>query len=366
MRTKLGKYATARLSASSNPGILLNGELPLQPFSVYNQDMYDHIHAQRRRRRRYLKKRRLTEEEVDHLFPLRTYKDWLDGGAERDLEIRGITAQLKEEDDEALQGDMPQENSENATSTPEDPSKEATTITTSMVPGQTSATTSDESQQPRSEVDLGSPFMEMHFDSGTCAICIDAFEDEDIVRGLICGHVFHQDCLDPWLIKRKACCPMCKRDYYLKNNEDPEGSENGDGADQESTVAMPEIELRTIADRVEEILQRNPELEEQAKQSIGRYLSWRWRAFWALMGISKQDLINSAIASEDERRRANLRAENANSTADAARTAEPTDATDVAIDNVANADATDVTIDNVANADASETAATRDRVERMV
>ena len=48
----------------------------------------------------------------------------------------------------------------------------------------------------------------------TCAICIDNLDDDDDVRGLTCGHAFHAACVDPWLTSRRACCPLCKADYY--------------------------------------------------------------------------------------------------------------------------------------------------------
>jgi hypothetical protein len=56
----------------------------------------------------------------------------------------------------------------------------------------------------------------------SCAICIDTIEEDDDIRGLTCGHAFHASCLDPWLTSRRACCPLCKADYYIPKPR-PEG-----------------------------------------------------------------------------------------------------------------------------------------------
>ncbi|EAS36921.3 RING finger domain-containing protein [Coccidioides immitis RS] len=58
----------------------------------------------------------------------------------------------------------------------------------------------------------------------SCAICLDGIEDDDDVRGLTCGHAFHASCLDPWLTSRRACCPLCKADYYVPKPR-PDGSD---------------------------------------------------------------------------------------------------------------------------------------------
>ncbi|KAF2763659.1 hypothetical protein EJ03DRAFT_62401 [Teratosphaeria nubilosa] len=57
-----------------------------------------------------------------------------------------------------------------------------------------------------------------------CAICLDTLEDEDDVRGLTCGHAFHGACVDPWLTSRRACCPLCKADYFVPKPR-PEGDD---------------------------------------------------------------------------------------------------------------------------------------------
>lgn len=345
MRTKLGIYATARIS-NINSSNVLAGDFTMQAYSPYNADITAQI-RRARRRRRYTKKRRLTETEVDHLFPVRTYRDWLDGGAERDADDRDIHAMLKEENDEELVESTPEapatENSPNSEepgnaaaaaaaaaanetdasektaekpveSQTEDISKSANAAGENVAPAEAVGSSSN------SEMDLGSPNScnyDIHFDSGTCAICIDAFEPSDQVRGLICGHVFHQDCLDPWLTKRKACCPMCKRDYYLKRpnangggGEDAENVEDNENADIDSINNYPELDYATLSERVTEIVQRNPELETVATERIKKYLTLKWRIFWRIMGISKRDLVNSAIVSEDQRQRELLRNSN--------------------------------------------------------
>lgn len=65
----------------------------------------------------------------------------------------------------------------------------------------------------------------------SCAICIDTLEEDDDIRGLTCGHAFHAGCLDPWLTSRRACCPLCKADYYTPKprpeNEAAEADRSG-------------------------------------------------------------------------------------------------------------------------------------------
>merc|ERR1712129_230037 len=48
-------------------------------------------------------------------------------------------------------------------------------------------------------------------DVGCCSICLDEFEEGGMLRVLLpCRHMFHTDCIVPWLTERKTYCPLCK------------------------------------------------------------------------------------------------------------------------------------------------------------
>ncbi|KAA0709473.1 E3 ubiquitin-protein ligase RNF130 [Triplophysa tibetana] len=46
-------------------------------------------------------------------------------------------------------------------------------------------------------------------DFNHCAVCIEGYQLNDVVRILPCKHVFHKMCVDPWL-NEHCTCPMCK------------------------------------------------------------------------------------------------------------------------------------------------------------
>lgn len=43
----------------------------------------------------------------------------------------------------------------------------------------------------------------------TCGVCLDAFQLDDSAVALPCKHVYHEDCLVPWL-KTSGTCPICR------------------------------------------------------------------------------------------------------------------------------------------------------------
>jgi hypothetical protein len=50
------------------------------------------------------------------------------------------------------------------------------------------------------------------YSQSTCPICLDDFTSgETTIRELPCGHIFHPECVDPFLINSSSLCPVCKR-----------------------------------------------------------------------------------------------------------------------------------------------------------
>ncbi|KAG0472131.1 hypothetical protein HPP92_016677 [Vanilla planifolia] len=49
-----------------------------------------------------------------------------------------------------------------------------------------------------------------------CAVCLCEFSDDDKLRLLpICGHAFHLDCIDTWLLSNSTC-PLCRGALFLQ------------------------------------------------------------------------------------------------------------------------------------------------------
>ena len=42
----------------------------------------------------------------------------------------------------------------------------------------------------------------------TCSVCTEDFAENDTVRILPCGHIYHRRCIDPWLLRFGGNCPM--------------------------------------------------------------------------------------------------------------------------------------------------------------
>lgn len=54
--------------------------------------------------------------------------------------------------------------------------------------------------------------MHTTFNQIDCTICMEDFENNNILYSLLCGHVFHKDCVSTYLIgARHKVCPICRQ-----------------------------------------------------------------------------------------------------------------------------------------------------------
>ncbi|KAM6056988.1 E3 ubiquitin-protein ligase RNF128 isoform 1-T1 [Theristicus caerulescens] len=82
-------------------------------------------------------------------------------------------------------------------------------------------------------------------DGDTCVVCLELYKPNDVVRILTCNHLFHKNCIDPWLLEHRTC-PMCKCDI-LKVLGIEVDVEEGAGSVQ-ATVSSGTSNVSTVND----------------------------------------------------------------------------------------------------------------------
>ncbi|KAK7395262.1 hypothetical protein VNO78_15813 [Psophocarpus tetragonolobus] len=52
-----------------------------------------------------------------------------------------------------------------------------------------------------------------------CAVCMETFEIDCDAREMLCGHVYHSECIVPWLSVRNSC-PVCRHEVPSEESND--------------------------------------------------------------------------------------------------------------------------------------------------
>lgn len=260
-----------------------NGEDPDQ---INMENMPNRPHRRRR------EKKLMTIDEVNEKFPLTKYKAWVsqrareglptaggvDASASRANSLRDAEGILPAMADDCTSFDRHSQTNATTnadTTAPDqlhtakdeenekrDSSGAATEPATVEAPRRSEAddnsrpelqrvTSTSDDQDDDDHIDAALPPDALQAPGDACAICIEPLEDDEDIRGLTCGHAFHAGCVDPWLTSRRACCPLCKADYYTPKprpanaqNENNAGPLNFD-ARQNSRLNLP-TRLRNV------------------------------------------------------------------------------------------------------------------------
>ncbi|KAK3694546.1 hypothetical protein B0T22DRAFT_496931 [Podospora appendiculata] len=192
------------------------------------------MEAMPRPHRRRREKKLMSIDEVNEKFPMLKYKAWVASRAQEGLPTRGgVSAPPSRansiRDEDGIAPELPskermsiEERPTTSTTTNAKPetqpqqhsSKDSTSSTVATISKDENRASHYDDEEDDEHINAALPPECMGTSGDTCAICIDSLEDDDDVRGLTCGHAFHAVCLDPWLTSRRACCPLCKADYY--------------------------------------------------------------------------------------------------------------------------------------------------------
>lgn len=53
------------------------------------------------------------------------------------------------------------------------------------------------------------------FEQVECVVCLSIIGEDEDMRELRCGHLFHRACLDQWLWLKNVTCPLCRDSLVL-------------------------------------------------------------------------------------------------------------------------------------------------------
>jgi len=76
--------------------------------------------------------------------------------------------------------------------------------------------TSKDALEKLPKIKINDEFLKNYNEIAECSVCKEEFKKNDEVHKLPCKHVFHPDCIIPWL-KQHNSCPTCR--YELPTDD---------------------------------------------------------------------------------------------------------------------------------------------------
>ncbi|KAK3085018.1 hypothetical protein FSP39_022932 [Pinctada imbricata] len=96
-----------------------------------------------------------------------------------------------------------------------------------------------------------------------CAICLEEYQESQILRVLPCGHEFHRSCVDPWLVQ-SATCPLCMHNIVEGPSEKCTDNSQPSSSSRNPTQQFydtPRTSVDTNAYHTHDLYQRLPQAD---------------------------------------------------------------------------------------------------------
>jgi len=139
------------------------------------------------------------------------------------------------------------------------------------------------------------PERSIAYSSITCPVCLEDFADGDRVRRVGCHHLFHTDCIDPWLRKHPAC-PVCREDFspLLRNHALPNEPRLPDPVAQPGDVERGIGEALSPSGTMMNAPVAPATQAHEASTGATTYRRWPWpRSAWLVSRRTSQSLPSS-------------------------------------------------------------------------
>lgn len=104
-----------------------------------------------------------------------------------------------------------------------------------------------ETYRTSAEVPSGDANNEQQQQQPSCAVCLDPFQEGDLVaraQNDACKHLYHKDCIAEWLLQNMEC-PLCKRNFLSLSAEDE--TERTAEEEEDEDMEQPSSYISTTA-----------------------------------------------------------------------------------------------------------------------